>query len=70
MYSGRKCEVASAELQRIQQLSTASVVIAIVCIVSFYLIIICNDLINRCIRSNTPVARKKGPNIQKYYYKP
>jgi hypothetical protein len=76
MYSGQNCENKSAEKQQIENCITAASVIAIICMVGIYLIMLLSDVdtITRVLlrknrtkkapqkRKNPLVKSKKSPN--------
>jgi hypothetical protein len=44
MYNGSNCEIKSAEKQRIENVISAASIIAIVCIIGFYLVMVLSDV--------------------------
>jgi len=70
LYSGLKCEIESSRVKTIKSIISTSSILAIVILVSFYLIFLISDLSGRKRHQFKPKANKSEPkSYQKFYYK-
>jgi len=69
LYSGKKCENEKSEKKLIDMVTSFSSILAIIILVSFYALIVLNDVANLFGKCKKTTPKKRKIKIQKFAYK-